>query len=318
MVMEAATPLTVAEATEAWLSGHGVVWTYEAALPLARIDKVASLANQARLEPLSEEVVDRYVADLERGDVFPAVIVNQAGSAKSVVLVGGNHRAVAHERAKRSTIAAYVIDVADDVALRLAYEDNRRHGLAPSEDERILQAVHLARNGASQGEAARIVGLSIGKVNRGIAVVRADAQARELGVEGWLALPRTVRWRLSSLEDPDVFEAAARMVATMKVGANDVYDLVTRLAAAGDTLEALRIVGEEEEARSELGKRAGGAITRTSSPRAKMLEALRVIAALDSKSVVASCTSEDHRAVLAQRIMAAARNLQSTHQALSS
>ena len=297
-------------ATEAWLDSLGVAWHFDPAAGFDRIDWAASKANQARLEPLNDEVVERYTADYERGDTFPPVLVRHPRGRPLAVLIGGNHRLTAAARAGRTSHAAYVLDVDDDLeALRLAYLDNRRHGLAPSDDERVLQAAHLiAAQGITQAEAAAVVGLSIGKLSRGMAVIKADERARELGVDAWPTLAKTVRWRLSSLDSDPVFEAAARLAVYSEMGADDAYSLVRQLMATTDDVEAMHIIGETEEAMSERRRGYGGARLKA-TPRARMLESLRIVASLDVGAVVAGCSTEDHRKVLRDSILAAAQTM---------
>lgn len=297
-------------ATEAWLDSLGVAWHFDPVFGFDHIDWAASKANQARLEPLNDDVVERYTADYERGDVFPPVLLRHPRARPLATLIGGNHRLTAASRAGRRNHAAYVLDVDDDLdALRLAYLDNRRHGLAPSDDERVLQAAHLiAAQGISQAEAAAIVGLSIGKLNRGMAVIKADERAKALGIDAWPTLAKTVRWRLSSLASDPVFEAATRLAVYSEMGAEDAYSLVRQLMAVDDDVEAMHIVGEVEEAMSERRRGTGGRSLKA-TPRSRMLESLRIVASLDAGAIVAACTTDDHRKVLRDSILAAAQTM---------
>lgn len=298
--------------TEAWLDELGVTWHFEPALRLDAIDRAASLANQARLEPLDEEVVERYAADYERGDVFPPVIVYRPGRIGRAVLIGGNHRTAGAGRAGREHHTAYVVDVNGDQVLPLTYGDNRRHGLPPSDDERVLQAVHLiAARDLSHAEAAAVVGLSKGKLTRGLATVKADERAAELEIEGWSSLSKTARWRLSGIVSDYVFEAAARLAIDTEMGADAIYRLVPKLVAAGDELEAMRIIGEAQEARVERRRYTPGAKLKA-TPRSRMLDALRTIASLKPELVAGGCTIDDHRAVMREVIFAAARVMAKT------
>lgn len=298
-------------ATEKWLDDLGIAWTFKPGLYIGAIDRKASLANQARLEPLDAEVVDRYAADYERGDHLPPVLAYWPGRNQSlaVVLIGGNHRVAGAEKAGRSTVDTYLLDIDDDQALPLAYADNRRHGLPPSDDERVLQAAHLiAGRSMSQAEAAGIVGLSLGKLNRGLATLKADERARRLGLDAWPTLSKTVRWRLSSIESEPVFEAAARLAIFSEMGADDVYSLVRQLMTAELDTDAMVIIGEAEEAQSER-RRSHSSRAQRSTPRARMLEALRIIASLNAEAVVAGCTTADHAKVLRDGILAAAQTM---------
>lgn len=302
---------------EAWLTERRIPWEFVPELALTSIDKAASLANQARLEPVVEDVVERYAADMERGDRFPPIVVFRRGRVGRVVIIGGNHRAAAAQRAGLASLAAYVVDVAGEMVLRLTYEDNRRHGLPPSEEERVFQAVHLVDCGATVVEAAQCVGLSVGKVQRGIGTAKADRRAKDLGIKEWAKLAKSVRWRLSALRSDPVFESASRLAAVTVMGTNEAYDLVQKVQGTRSDADALAVIADAEEAMAEARNRSGGGLTRQASARTKMLDALRVIAALDPAEVVGACATVDHRLVLKDRILAAARRLQSTQQMLS-
>lgn len=292
--------------TEAWLDERGIAWTFEPAMPLGRIDRAASLANQARLEPLDEEVVDRYAADYERGDRFPPLIVYPKGRDGAVVLIGGNHRTAGATKAKRKTHPAYIVDVAADRVLPLTYEDNRRHGLPPGDDERVLQALHLiGARGLTQEEAAAVVGLSIFKMKQGVGLAKAERRAKEAALASWSTLAKTSRWRLSSIESDVVFAEAARLAVLHEMGSADIDSLVRQVNAADDDHEALLIVGETEEALTNAPRRRYRAGANT--PRARMLEALRIVASLDPIAIVRGCADDEQRRVLHDQILRAAR-----------
>lgn len=294
--------------TEAWLDERGIAWTFEPAMALGRIDRAASLANQARLEPLDEDVVERYAADYERGDRFPPLIVYPKGRDGAVVLIGGNHRTAGATKAKRKTHPAYVVTVTDDQVLPLTYEDNRRHGLPPSDEERVLQALHLiGARGLTQDEAAAVVGLSVFKMRQGVGLAKAERRAKEAGVAGWSSLPKTARWRLSSVESDAVFGEAARLAVMHEMGAADVDTLVRQVNAAHDNHEALAIIGETEEALTERPHRRYSSRAGMNTPRARMLEALRIVASLDPIAIVRGCADADQRKVLHDQILRAAR-----------
>lgn len=301
---------------EGWLEERGVSFTFVEALPLEQIDRASSLANQARLEPLSEDVVDRYAADMSRGDDFPPIVVYRRPRARRYILIGGNHRTASADRSGKAELAAYVVDVDGELATRLTYEDNRRHGLPPTEEERMIQAIHLVDCGASQVEAAEIVGLSVGRLQRGLGAQRADRRATELGIRQWPKLPRSVRWRLSSLRSDPVFERTSLLALSASLSARDVYEVVTRLTAARSEAEALALLASEEATHSEKRNTSAGGALRRESARLRMLDSLRCVTALNPTDVVASCATPDHRKVLKDRCVEAARHLQSLHRAL--
>lgn len=302
-------PLTARRAdVEAWLDERHVQWEFVEALPVDQIDQVASLGNQARLEPLSEEVVDRYAADMERGDKFPPIVARRHG--RRLVLVGGNHRTAAARRAQIQHLAAYVITVEPEMAVRLTYEDNRRHGLPPSEEERLHQAVHLVNNGYSQVQAAELAGVSVPKVNNAIGLARANQRASTMGVRGWDRLPKSVRTRIQNVHSDPVFAAAAQLAADTAMTQPDADKLIVRLNATRSEAAALQVVDEETTRRAgDVGKTAGGVI-RKATARTKLLGAITTATSLTPGAVAQACATPDQRDALKKQVTSAIRALE--------
>ncbi len=294
-------------ATETWLTELGVTWRYEPALALDRIDHARSLANQARLEAIDGDVVDRYAADMARGDTFPPLLAHQTSRRAKLTLLGGNHRHAAHLKNKHTAAPVYIVECAPEVAMRLMYEDNRRHGLPPSDAERIAQAVHLIDTGWSQAAAAECVGISVNKVQLSLTVVQADRRARSLGVDGWAEIPKTVKARLNSLRSDPVFAKACELTVRCGLGQTVVNDLVTRLKEARSDQAALDLLGAELEARGP-----SGAVKAKQTPRARMLSGLGHLAGLNPADVAGSCANADQARSLGRQIADTQTRLKAT------
>jgi hypothetical protein len=303
--------------TEAWLDERRVQWTFDPAFDLAGIDVAASLANQARLEALDSDVVDRYAADMERGDQFPPLLLQTRKRRRPMVL-GGNHRRAAAAAHGVSVMPAYVVECEPEMALRLMYEDNRRHGLPPSETERIAQAIHLVGQGYTLAAAAEVVGVPEGKVARARYVVVADQRAKDLGlpIATFCKLPKTTRARLASIRSDPVFEAASRLVLDAALGTEEVYDLATRLNDCRSDTAGLKLVaGLADEHRERIQATAGGKSSRH-TPRSALSSAVTVIDEVNPEDVARSCATDDQRLVLARRCAAAKERLELVIKAL--
>lgn len=314
----AVTELTAVEGhhpeIEAWLAARHVTWLYDPALAVKAVDAIASLANQARLEPLDEEVVDRYSADMARGDVFPPIIANRVRTKRSerLVLIGGNHRLAAATRAKVATLAAYVIEAEPETVARLTIEDNRRHGLPPSEEERLFQAAHLVANGYTLAGAGEVCGVSDGKVQRYVSLRSTDERARRLGIKRWDKVSRSSRWRLGIIRSDPVFAAAAVLVVDGLFAAGIVAELVARINAARSEEEAFAVIASTEEVqRAKLQS-----TTQRATPRSKLLGGLATVRHLDPADIKASCASPVQRADTLKRIDDTIRHLQAVRKVL--
>jgi hypothetical protein len=304
---------------EAWLDDRRVHWTFVPELAVDSIDAAASLANQARLEPLNEEVVDRYAADMERGDRFPPIIVNRVVTRRGerLVLVGGNHRLAGAGRAKRSTLAAYVVEAEPDMVVRLTFEDNRRHGLPPSEEERLFQAAHLVATGYSQGQAAEVCGVSVGKLQRAMSLQGADRRAHDLGVKRWSTMPKTTRWRLGNIQADPVFATAAQLAVDTAMDSKAIFELVTRLNSCRSEADALAAVATEAEAMTERAQASGGGAIRKATPRSKFLSGLGSVRHLQPVDIAAACATPVQAADLSKRIDDTIKHLQAVKKALA-
>lgn len=299
---------------EAWLTSLDVGWRFDPDLRLARVDVNAGLANQVRHEPLHEEVVERYTAAMNDGAQFPPIIVTDTNKPAPL---GGNHRVAAANRARRVTHPAYLVSGTEAQLRRVRFEDNSRHGLPPSTAERVEHAVALMADGMTQREAAAIVGIPAPKLSIATNALKASQRAEVAGITGFARLPEAVRYEIGRLAHDAVFTAAAELALTTGIPVGTLRPVVAAVLEA-DPTEAMRIIGGElEDQRDRATHRAGNVRGISRTPRARMDGALAEIRALTPIDVYDTCPNDDVRAVLAQRIMDAAKVLHETHTLLT-
>lgn len=300
--------------TEEWLTGLGVEWDFVPNIPLDKIDRMKSLANQSRMdEPINEEVVERYTEDMKRGDTFPPVLARQTGGKgiieTKVYLLGGNHRYVAADRAAKP-LDAYVVRCTPEMAMRLMYEDNRRHGFPPSEEDRLAMAVNLIEGqGYTVEDAAKVVGVSRGKIGVAVGGFRADGRAKDLGVSDlFQQLPKTARWRLGAVRSDPVFVEASRLALNTQMKAGEIYTFVTQLNEARSDEQALNMIGDKL---SELQDQVtGGGAARPGkqmSAVSRFRQGMSAITAVQASTVVAGITAPDDEQAILLRIESTVR-----------
>jgi ParB-like chromosome segregation protein Spo0J len=303
---------------EAWLTERAVDWKFEPDFPLERIDQKLSLANQARLEPLDHEVVDRYASDMKRGDKFPPLLVLDPGGKGKKRLLGGNHRLFAHRIAGHETAPVYLVKAEPEMAMRLTYEDNRRHGLPPSDMERIVQAIQLTETGWTLEAASACVGVSAARVSQERTMVKAARRAKALGVDeqAFKSLQKWSRYHLGRLRSDPVFIEAANLVIKAKLGTEEVKAFVTRLMEAKSDNDAMQMIGIEEEGlQNRIQKSGGGKIRGKRTPRGVLLTAMRDIRNRDPEAIVSS-TPNEARPGLRKEVDAAIEHLVAVRKAL--
>lgn len=305
-------PVVRDEVLERILAERCEVWEFIPELDLDKLDTAASLANQARLESLNEEAVERYTADMERGDVFPPILVHRRKTRRGekLIVLGGNHRCAAARKAKRRRLSAYVIEADGDAVLRLMYEDNRRHGLPPTDEERVMAAQHLMEIGDTIHEAAAFVGIGVAKLRQHLDVLEADKRAAKFSLPKWRSLPLGHRYRLGQVRFDRVFDKAARLASQANLKQGEVFDLVTNVNAADSVNEALDRLADFK---TLLGSRARGddvLPSKALTAKRRFISAMQEIRQLDPLDVAEGFENADQRAVGSDQVKATAKVLQ--------
>ncbi len=281
---------------EAWLDEAGLAWELRDVV-VGRIDQLAGLTNQARLEPLDEDTVQRYAADMAEGAEFPPIVLN----AEGLVPVGGNHRVAGARRAGRPTLPAYVVEgLSPHLEWLLALEDNRRHGLPLSEAERVHHAVRLTNAGESIAAAARLCGISPQKLQHHLDELhrmrRADERAARSGLSGpdWEALAPSTRVRLAAITSAKVFAKAAALTAAGSITASEVGSLVGKLNGAESTADAMELLIKlDQSGRTARGRGRPPTVGR--APRARLMGELDVLLRYDPAAVAHDDSAADLR-----------------------
>lgn len=306
-------------ALEAWLDELHVECTFEPSLPLELVDVKASLRNQARIgEPLIGEVVDRYRADMERGDQFPPLLARRPSArSKKLVLLGGNHRHAAAVAAKRTTHPAYIVQCEPETGTLLCYGDNRRHGMPPSRAERIRQAVHLVAMGWTGQDAAAAVGVQGSEVSTARKVEEGRLRAERLEVPGWGALPASTRVELARIDLDGPFTEAVKLVTAARLSATDTTKLCQQIRSAGSESEALRRIGAElEERRQDIQKSVGGRARPQRTHFGALNGMIDTAMDLDAGKIRASAPDQVALKRARERLWKAAMHLADVHKAL--
>jgi hypothetical protein len=296
-------------------------------VPATEFDIDRSLQNQARFEAIDEETVAAYTEAVERGDVFPPVIAYRPGRAArpALVIIDGNHRLVAHERAGKP-IDVYEVERATkpNVIMRMTYGFNTKHGKPTSEEERTWHAVWLINNGTSLEAAAAAVNVPVRIVKRAYAKSRADQRADEVGLDRreWDSLANSVRTRLLTISTDEGFGAAAHLTYVARLTTDEVFDLVTLLNTSKSGTKQRAIVKAQTETFQERIQDAAGGIIGTAGKRGTSVKGRvgmimgQVLALPDDIDGLARSWGDAERSEAASRLFDAAARLHKLASAL--
>ena len=297
---------------ETWLTSHNLTYTL---VDLDLIDAKDSARNQARDVAIDDDLVATYADDMAAGDNFPPIVARKMSRTKRVVLIGGNHRHHAALKAKLTTLPCYLIEpIAPELALRLAIEDNRRHGKRCSTDEAVGHALHLMALGATQVDASRIAGVSQFVVTQRRAVAEADKRAAGLGVAGLSSLTLAARYQLSQVADDPVFAAAAQAAVDHQMTGQQAQAMRKEIAKARSERDRLRTVGEHADAAQDAHQQRGGYGGKSGgrqgpNTRIAALRACAQVQMLSPASVALACADQRQRTELRARIKETAQHL---------
>lgn len=272
--------------TEQWLDDKGLRYEFYQEFDLSLVDMERSLKNQARISaPLNAAQVEVYTEGMKRGETFPPVVLWESPlKAGSFIVVDGNHRVTAGIAAGVS-LSAYVLPPSSSAeAVRvLTYEANTRHGLGTTKAERQQHAIFLVDNmDRTVEQAAAELNLPYQDLQRYIRGVRTDERIAQLKIPAfiWREVMPSMRLRLMTLRDDDVFRAAMEHCAKMKLNTEEVGDLIRDIRPLGTKEEQLRAIEERNtQNRSRLtevavGDTRGAKLARTSSgPRRSLVTA---------------------------------------------
>lgn len=234
---------------ELMLDSLGVGHMYYEVWPLDKIDVEASRRNQAREKPLDPEHVEELRAALANGATLPPVIghVNDKGL---LVLLGGNHRQAAHEAFGAESISAYDVKASSqDIRDAIMVADNSTHGLAMSDEERIVHGLNFMDKGVTAQKAAALVGVAMFTLKNRKDLRDADLRARRLDIkaEKWESLRGSSRIRLGNISTDEVFQRAALLAADAALNVEACNHLVATLNKFSSLAEQVNYIDSERE-----------------------------------------------------------------------
>lgn len=243
-----------------WLQERSMEAEFVEQFPLNEIDMQHSLKNQARLvEPIQEELVTQYAADMGNGDEFPPIVLWKNRDAH--IIVSGIHRTLAALSAQVN-LDAFVLTTDDRRAVSvLTYEANSTHGRATTENERVQQALFLVDGGLSQSEAARLLHVSQKMISRYVQIRRGRERLKAVGFRRPDRLTDSSVFRLESLRSDEVLKLAATLVRDASLNTTAVNDLVTRLMKERTDAGQLAIIeAERKTLKPTIGAKMGGIV----------------------------------------------------------
>jgi hypothetical protein len=219
------------EAAAAELDGMGIEWK-EVHIEHEAINVGGSRLNGARLHRLDESAVADYRECMERGDVFPMIVVCKIDGRGKLIIAGGNHRHAALMGFSKNRFPAMSCSVSAVEFAILSRRLNRANGKRETRADRIKQAAELvAVYGLTQQAAADAMDVPAGSLGK-------EIRATE------------VRQQIAAVTGDDCSEVSNTTVLAMSPckGDHNVLRQLAVLAKAGAGSEEMASVVREARA----------------------------------------------------------------------
>lgn len=289
-----------------WLKSRDVTTSSPKLINIESVDEKASQANQARAEGVESPVIERYVAAMRNGDLFPPIVVYKRSG--KYIIVDGNHRLVASRRAGASRIWAYEISAqtpSETIEL-LTAEANTRHGQPTTAEWRARQAVYLSSIGHARDVVASALGMSNSAVSSALAVSRLDERAAKHNIPGWNQLKYSHKNRMSRGVRSDVvlMELVPMIVETNFTPGAQFSSFITELNKLGSDQEMLERIAEVREQRKFNARQKGATGAqgrRIANPKMSVLTALGHVMAIDPSNLRRMFLTDDERDEVSRR-----------------
>jgi hypothetical protein len=263
---------------EQWLTSEGVEFRYHPTVLVSKIDRQASLSNQARMtgKVLNQEMAQEYAEAMAQSELaaqaFPAMVGFMMYDAKGqplgrYILATGNHRLEASNLIQRQYFDLYEV-LTRDAYLRdmLTRTANNVEGARPDREESLQHAVFLITT----------YGRTILEMSRRLRVpehaietaVRLDKTVKRLEAEGINpdSLSRSAIIRLAAIHNANVLRELGSLATKAKMSEpmiGEVIKAIKQHSTEQKQIEEVQRWGERDDIKRRVAQtRNGSAIFR--------------------------------------------------------
>lgn len=216
---------------EQWLEKEGVEWHYEPDISLTKVDREASLKNQARFKAINQDHVIELAIAVEQKYDLPA-LVGYYNKERRIVIIDGNHRMEAYILAGKTKSDFYILDTAYSwVTDRLTRLANMKEGWPPTREEKLNHAIHFVRVQNMPVEtAAKNCGLRPSTVFSALYAAEVGERLSKLGFDEKL-YPSTLEG-LYRIKQDSALLGSAKLIHEAQLTGDEVAELARRVSKA--------------------------------------------------------------------------------------
>lgn len=241
----------MSQQVEAMLNARNIHFDFEANVRIEDIRLAEGFQVRLDKNRAPKEQVDKYAVAMKHGAAFPAIVLNE-----NLERIDGNTRLEARIKNGDQVIPAYICNGLTPLDARsLSVELNQSNGLAMTDEEIRSFVDGAVKDGQSADlrTLARMTGVRDSKIARWIAESQFVTRAISEGIDERTIdkLAGTARAALQAARLATVFRGATQLAADAKLKVSEVKKLVSTANAAASETDAIAVINEEREARSQ-------------------------------------------------------------------
>lgn len=209
------------------LNRMGVVWSLKT-VAVSEIDVKTSRHNHARKKAIIDSNVDDYSDAMDRGDVFPKIVLARVDGAKEWLVAGGNHRLAAAIKLGLDEVDVIVVECDKSMFSLICPALNLYVGQREDRAVRVAQAADAAeRLGISAKQAADEYRVPKSSVCHAISERKVVVAAARMGVKIDNMASSTLR-AVALVESDAVLLPLAIELAKTKLNSEEVRAAVSQ------------------------------------------------------------------------------------------
>jgi hypothetical protein len=269
---------------EQWLTKEGVEWHYEADVSLSKVDREASLKNQARFKAIDQDHVLELAIAAEQYEL-PA-LVGYYNVDRRIVIIDGNHRMEAYNLTGKSASDFYIVDTAYSWVIdRLTRVANKLEGPGLTRDEKLSHAMYFVRTQNMPVEvAAKMMGIAAGTLHSALAAAEVEERLKSLGFTERL-YPSTLEGLYRVKQDSALLQCA-KLVHEAQLSSVEVPELARKVSKARSEREQQAIIDDmRRQFRNRIARTRAGQIRQQILPTIKYRKAVDAINATRPESI---------------------------------
>jgi len=214
---------------EQWLTREGASWHYEPDVPLNKVDREASLKNQARFKALDQDHVYELGLRAEKDELN--ALIGYYNKEGRIVIIDGNHRMEAYLLVGITKADFYIVDTPHPWVIDILTRTANIGDEPLPREQRLSHAIYMVKNDhISARAAAEKLGLHQSTVNQALEAEEVRERLARMGFTEEIAL--TSLPAIHRIKQNNALLETAKLISEAGLNIDEVRDVARRVQRA--------------------------------------------------------------------------------------